>query len=37
MDYGKLKGFLFTVSTIVVGVLIANQVQSYIDKNKTTI
>ena len=37
MDYGKLKGFLFTVSTIVVGVLVANQVQSYIDKSKTKI
>lgn len=37
MDYGKLKGFLLTVSTIVVGVLIANQLQSLIDKNKTTI
>lgn len=37
MDYGKLKEFLLAVSTIVVGVLVANQVQSYIDKNKTTI
>lgn len=37
MDYGNLKEFLLTVSKIVVGVLIANQVQSYIDKNKTKI
>lgn len=37
MDYGKLKEVLLTVTTIVVGVLIANQLQSVIDKNKTKI
>lgn len=37
MEMGKIKEFLLSVSIIVVGVLVANQVQKAIDKNKTTI
>lgn len=37
MDYGKIKGFLLSVATIVTGVLIANSLQKAIDKNKTTL
>lgn len=33
----KAKEFLLSVGVIVVGVLVANQVQRMIDKNKTTI
>jgi hypothetical protein len=33
----KVKEFLLSVGVIVVGVLVANQVQKAIDKNKTTI
>lgn len=37
MDYGQVKKFLLSVATIVTGVLVANQIQQAIDKQKTKI